>query len=188
MRRIFVGVKIDAQEKLIQTVDEIKLELKKENIRWVNTHNYHITLKFFGNTEEKRIDEICQLFDKIAGNYQSFNIKVANTGVFVRKGIPKILWLDTFENELLYKLYDGIEESIFKLGYNRENRPFKAHLTIGGIKFLKDKKQFFEVMEKYNNSFFQDAKIDRFILFESIMKPGGPKYTELKSWKLSNDQ
>ena len=188
MKRIFTGVRIEAQDKLIETIDEIKLELRKENIRWVNTHNYHITLKFFGNTDEKRIEEICQIFDKIAGDYKSFTIKVANTGVFIRKELPKILWLDTFENEPLYKMADGIEDSLFELGYNRELRPFKAHLTIGGIRFLRDKKHFFEVIEKYKDEYLQHETIDRFILFESVLKPGGPIYTELKSWKLSNEQ
>ncbi len=186
MKRVFVGVKIEAQEKLIRIVDEIKLELRKENIRWVNTNNYHITLKFFGDTDDKRIEEICQIFDKIAGNYKSFNLKLANTGMFIRNGIPKILWIDSYENEPLYNLYNGIEESLFELGYNREKHPFKAHLTIGGVRILRDKKYFIEVIERYKNEYLQDAFIDRFILFESALKPGGPVYTAIKSWKLNN--
>jgi RNA 2',3'-cyclic 3'-phosphodiesterase len=185
MKRIFAGVKIEPNEEFLNMVDEIKLELRHENIRWVKQNNYHLTLKFFGDTEEKRIVEIENLFDKISTNYHCFKIKVANAGVFVRDRMPKILWFDTFENEALYKLVEGIEENLISLGFNREKRPFKAHLTIGGIRYLKDKQYFYKVIEKYRNEIIQEVEINRYILFESVLKPGGPIYTELKSWKLN---
>jgi 2'-5' RNA ligase len=150
----------------------------------VNAHNYHITLKFFGNTESERISQIEKVFDEIQPRHNAFTMKVANTGTFSRKGMPKILWFDTLENEPLYRLAEDIENSIVKLGYNREDRPFKAHLTVGGIRYIKDKKHFNEVVERFKNEFIQDVLIDRFILFESVLKPGGPIYTEIRSWKL----
>jgi RNA 2',3'-cyclic 3'-phosphodiesterase len=184
MKRIFTGIKIVPNNNFISIVDEIKLELRMENIRWVNYDNYHMTLKFFGDTDEARIEQICSLYENIAPDYSSFTYRISDIGTFDRNRVPKILWFDTLDNEPIYKLADGIETALVKLGYNREKRPFKAHLTVGGIRYINDKKHFREVIEKYKNVFIQEVFTDRFILYQSTLKPGGPTYTELKSWNL----
>lgn len=186
MKRIFAGIKLEPDNKFIELIDDIKLELRHENIRWVNTENYHITLKFFGNTDEEKIKKIESVFNNICTKYTPFNITVANTGTFERKGLPKILWFDTNQNEQLYKLVNEIEDGLVPLGYSKEKRPFKAHLTIGGIRNIKDKSVFNAVIEKYNNEYVQDVMVNRFILYESILKPGGPIYNELIDFKFND--
>ena len=184
MKRIFAGVKIEPDDNFIRIIDEISLELRRENIRWVNKNNYHITLKFFGDTEDSRITQIINIFNKIKNRQKTFNIKISEAGIFSRDGTPKILWFDTSENEPLYSLYKDIQDELITLGYSKEKRPFKTHLTVGSIKYIKDKKHLNDIIEHYKKTFIQEVKIENFILFQSTLKPGGPIYSEIENFKL----
>ena len=52
MKRLFVAIKITPNDEFLKIFQELKQDLKHEKIRWVETRNLHLTLKFFGETCE----------------------------------------------------------------------------------------------------------------------------------------
>ncbi len=92
----------------------------------------------------------------------------------LRQLVPLIL----FEIQLgmMQKLAEELDIRLAKLGFPPEKRPFKPHLTLARIKYLKNKKAFYQAVEKYRNTFMQTAEINELVFYRSILKPHGPEY------------
>jgi 2'-5' RNA ligase len=96
--------------------------------------------------------------------------------------MPRVLFANIKEGEVLQHLAAEIDSRLAKLGFETETSPFKPHLTLARTKFLKNKKGFYEAVEKYRDTFMQTAKINEIIFYRSILKPEGPVYRELGSF------
>jgi len=58
------------------------------------------------------------------------------------------------------------------------------HLTLGRIKFIKDKQMFQKIIDETKGISFQEIIVDKFILYESVLKKEGPVYLALKTFQL----
>ena len=78
---------------------------------------------------------------KITNQYPSFSIKLSSDiGIFPSYKIPRIIWVGIKESShKLTELYNSIEERLYKNGFPKENKRFSSHITIGRIKYIKDK-------------------------------------------------
>ncbi len=184
MKRLFVAVKIEPAEKFINVYYSLKRELNNEKIKWVEPANMHITLKFLGQTADEHIPLINKTLNDIVGNYHPFGFTLENIGVFGSRYNPRVLWTGINNGGQLRNLGEDILNRLDAAGFERDRQNFVPHLTIGRIKFLESKKHFQKVIDKYKNIFLQEAKVEKFILFQSILKPAGPVYYSLNEFIL----
>ena len=77
-----------------------------------------------------------------------------------------------------------IRDKLNVIGYEPDRQNLVPHLTLGRINFLKDKKLFQQIIDQNKGISSQEIKVDRFILFESILKKEGPVYLALKTFQL----
>jgi RNA 2',3'-cyclic 3'-phosphodiesterase len=68
------------------------------------------------------------------------------------------------------------------LGFIPDHRKFKPHLTLGRIKYLKNKPKFFRLVESLKDKEFQKFSASQIILFESILLPQGPVYKPIEKF------
>jgi 2'-5' RNA ligase len=180
--RTFVAVKIEPAPQLLQTFKDLKNKLSAEPVKWVAPNNLHITLKFLGDTWPSQVDEVGEELNQAAKLFSSFSFELDGLGFFKNKGMPRVLFANIKEGEVLQHLAAEIDSRLAKLGFETETSPFKPHLTLARTKFLKNKKGFYEAVEKYRDTFMQTAKINEIIFYRSILKPEGPVYRELGSF------
>lgn len=179
MMRLFIATPLanEVEQKLAGIIEELKPHGGK--IKYVAPHNIHLTLKFLGNTESDKVPALTSAIDKIATNYQPINSSLDNVGGFPNLRRPKVIWIGFKQNvEQLIKLVDDIEIQTARLGWEKENRKFKAHLTLGRVK---DEHHLDGLTQ-----FLLDYKIDpipltfdRIILFQSTLTQKGPIYKNL---------
>jgi len=101
MKRIFAAVKIEPSKQLLELYDELKSSCKFDRINWVEPHNMHITLKFFGETEESIIGNIHKNLEGIAENYEPFEITLKNIGIFGSYYKPRVIWIGIEPSDIL---------------------------------------------------------------------------------------
>ena len=67
--RCFIAIELP--EAVKSTLSGIEEELKKSkaDVRWVKPDNVHLTLKFFGNIEEKKTEKIIEIMESICNQY-----------------------------------------------------------------------------------------------------------------------
>jgi 2'-5' RNA ligase len=185
MKRTFIAVKVDAGERLAKVFDILKGDLKNESVRWVDIHKMHITLAFLGDTSEETIREVSEILRELCSTFNLFDFTLARLGVFRNINDPKVIWAGIENSEKLTDLFQVIKSGLEKAGINTEEREFKPHLTLGRIKWIKNKSSLEEIIKRYNDNKFQDVKVKEVIFYESVLQQTGPLYLPIKVFRLS---
>ena len=176
MKRIFIAIKIETGEKLSGIFSSLKSGLIDEAIKWTSLDNFHLTLAFLGDTEEKTIRRISSKLKESCEKSGNFELIISGLGLFKNSRDPRIIWTGIEPSEELTRLYNLIFNGLAESGVNMEKRPFRPHLTLGRIKHLKDQSALKNLMDKYQNSEIQKVAVNEIIIYESILKPTGPLY------------
>ena len=166
MKRTFLAIKVsDHARELIAEIYNDLPELQNK-VKIANPENPHITVKFLGDTEENKIQDITQDLEQTLDDIPKFGFEMANTGVFPDRSRPSVLWLGIDKGEeRLKELHDKVEDVTEKYGISRENREFIPHLTIGRTKKRKKIKNIDEFLSYSFKPIFNKA--EELIFFES---------------------
>ena len=185
MKRLFSAIDILPSPNFLNVYYELKAKLRDDKIKWVETENIHITLKFFGETREEKIPEICLALKDAALRSQPFDLTLNHIGVFGGFYKPRVVWIGIEGSEELRILAQNVMTNLQTIGYAQEEEEFTPHLTIGRIKYINDKKYFSQVIEKQKDVFIQKSHVENIHLYESLLRPEGPVYTIIESFTLS---
>jgi 2'-5' RNA ligase len=178
---------IELPEPILRKIGEVQGDLRSTQgeVRWANPEKIHLTLKFFGNIEESRIDPIFKSIEEPIRNTLPFSLKVRGVGAFPHLKNPRVIWVGLVdERDVLTSLQKGIETHLERIGFRPENRPFHPHLTLGRMKSSRGKEGLVGRMERYKEEEFGNFRVEAVVLFKSDLRPSGPIYTSLKEMKL----
>src|SRR4030066_1478927 len=174
---------------ILQAVSGLQEKLKHEitgKISWTRPQGNHITLKFFGNIDKDDIKNICAVVEKQVASVPPLSLTIEKMGVFPDARRPRILWLGaTGDVEELTALQIRMESDFEGIGFERENRPFRAHLTLGRIKIPQETTGISESLSKYCNCTIGEFSCRELVLFQSKLTPQGAVYTKLKKFNFS---
>ena len=184
MKRLFAAIKIHPSARYISLFNEISTSLRHERIKWVEPENMHLTLKFFGETDENLIPAIRLAMEESLKKSKPFTLKISNTGIFGSRYDPKVVWFGIEKQQELEILAKNLFAGLEKCGYERDRQNFVPHLTIGRIKELKDKQLFQQIIGKYNSVEIQEENVTEIILYESILRREVPLYLKVFSFQL----
>ncbi len=178
--RTFIAVKTEPQPALLQCLGHLKKSLSGEPIRWAPENNLHLTLKFLGKTTPRQVKEIKNQLHALGDSFPAFRFDLKGTGYFKSKGQPRVLFIKIENDALLQQLAAEIDARVSLYGFEKEKRPFRPHLTLGRIKYLRNRGRFFSMAEKYTEKYFQQVTIREIIFFQSILERTGARYKPLE--------
>jgi 2'-5' RNA ligase len=96
--------------------------------RWVPPENYHLTLRFIGEVESWRAQEVD---DALAGiRAPGFELSLRGLGTFEKGGRISALWVGAEKNEGLAFLQAKVETALQRAGFEPERRRFAPHVTL----------------------------------------------------------
>ncbi len=183
-KRLFVAIKIAVEPDFILRFNGLKQDLYHEKIRWVNENNLHLTLRFFGETSIERLDKINEALKNSISNFEVFEIKINDIGIFGSYYNPKVIWGNIDKSEALLNLEKRINTNLETMSIFKTRENFRPHLTLGRLKKLTDKKLFQEIISSHKNQFFQSSTIEKVYLLESILQKKEPIYHVINVFKL----
>ena len=185
MIRSFLAIEIP---KAVQKkIEEVQKDLKssRADVRWVNPEKIHLTLKFFGNIDESRIDPIVKSIERPTQTISPFSLKVRGVGAFPHLKNPRVIWMGLVDGkEVLVSFQKQLEKELEKIGFEPEERAFHPHLTLGRMKSSKGREELAGRMERHKEEEFGNFQVERVVLFKSDLKPTGPIYTPLREINL----
>ena len=187
MIRAFIAVDLDDPviEKVCNVVEILKPRITE--IRWLRKENLHLTLKFLGNIAESQVEPITAALRHPLGLFSPCTISAKGLGVFPDFRRPKILWVGLTGDQLV-QLAAEIESALMPLGFTPENRAFTPHLTIGrwreGSRPAKNLRQ---EIDSLNDFEFGACAVRQIVLFQSVLKPEGASYSELRTIQLGTE-
>ncbi|MFH1149879.1 MAG: RNA 2',3'-cyclic phosphodiesterase [Actinomycetota bacterium] len=129
--RLFTGLALsDAVRAFVARVTR-DLSDEIEGVRWVPDENLHVTLKFLGDCDPASLDAVLAAMEAARGHLP-FRLDIGGVGAFPSQASARILWVgagDPSGRALL--LFAGLEKALRRLGFAREKRPYRPHVTIG---------------------------------------------------------
>lgn len=159
-----------------------RLREAARDVAWVAPANLHLTLKFLGQVDGRRLDEIAAgLRDAVAGS-GAFDAVVTGLGAFPSPTRPRVVWAGVGEGaRRLTDLAGRVERACAALGFPPEERPFSAHVTLGRVRVPRRDDRLAGLLAAAAREDFGRARVERVALMESRLSPRGPRYTERAS-------
>jgi 2'-5' RNA ligase len=101
-------------------------------VRLTPTANVHLTLKFLGDVPEDDLGRVAEALEPLREKHDPFEARISGFGAFPSPKKARVLWAGVGEgSDRLRALAEDVEESLEPLGFERENRPYVPHLTLG---------------------------------------------------------
>lgn len=183
--RLFIA--IDLEDEIKKKIKNLTVDLKRsmQGVKWVRDEGIHVTLKFLGEVQEGKVKEITKALEQVSSQYDALDIDICHLGRFPERGDPRVIWVGVLEKTgALRELAFGIEKELEKIGFERENRAFKPHVTLGRVRRgRKSERKSSPVLENKEISFgsFQAKHI---FLIKSILRPEGAQYEKIGTFAL----
>lgn len=172
--RLFIAVEFeelaDYFTQLQQQIPEAKATFPKK---------FHLTLKFLGEVEENKIEEIKEKLKQV--KFSQFKLKLGSTGVFPSESFIRVVWVGLEDGESIKQLQQNIESSLE--GMFKKDDKFHPHITLARIKFIdSDKKEEFVSKIKEIQVEPKEVNITKFKLIKSTLTGEGPVYEDLEEF------
>lgn len=191
MIRAFIAIEIDAAtvRRIAAAIEQLKARIGA--IRWVGAGNFHLTLKFLGNIDERSIEPIGVALADALRPFPRLTINAKGLGVFPNPKRPRVIWVGLVGNDLV-SLKAKVDLALTPLGFAPEEKHFTPHLTIGRWRQGERADRTAETtldqeLGKWSEHEFGASPINEVILFQSDLKPAGPIYRRLKVVMLQHD-
>jgi 2'-5' RNA ligase len=183
--RTFIAIELpdEVRRYLSQSGPKLTTGIPDKAVRWVAPENMHLTLRFLGDTAETRLPDISAELDAITQQVGPFSLHLDQLGCFPNPNRPRVIWAGLAGDiQPLQAIQARIETAVNGLGWKREKRPFRPHLTLG---------RFRNQSRSGPVAFSQELNPLNFVvtavnLIESRLQPTGPVYTIRHSSLLSN--
>ncbi|MBI5122368.1 RNA 2',3'-cyclic phosphodiesterase [Candidatus Roizmanbacteria bacterium] len=170
---------IELSDKTKKEVTNQLSDFKKTypQFQWEPSDKYHITVYFFGeiNDQKKIIDRL----EKVLYDKESFYFYSTSVNLFIHHKIT--IHLNFRREKKIEKINNNIKET-FKISENSVK--FIPHLTLAHYK-IPSKQQYFVIKKRLAKVIVDVSfKINKLVLFESILSGSQSVYKKIHTFKL----
>jgi 2'-5' RNA ligase len=142
--------------------------------RWVPPENYHLTLRFIGETPGFRAEEIDHALAGLKA--RGFPLTLAGVGTFAKGGRVVSLWVGVERNPQLDHLHGKIETALQRCGLEPERRRFTPHVTLARLDNAAETK-LVHFVQAHNLFRADPVPVEHFTLFSSRLGKEQSVYT-----------
>ncbi len=185
--KIRTFIAIDVPERIKEQIFEVKTELMKscsEGVKWEEKEKFHITLKFLGDVNESAIDSVYDVLSENLTGFGKFSVIYKGVGCFPDLKRPRVIWIGCEDpSGKLFELQKIVEEKMSELGFEKEDKEYHPHVTLGRVK---NPKNIFNLTKKIESINFESeaGEVAEVLIMKSDLKPSGSVYTVLGKIKL----
>lgn len=142
--------------------------------RWVPPENYHLTLRFIGETPGYRAEEIDIALAGLRA--PGFSLTLAGLGTFSKGGRGSALWVGVERNPQLDHLQSKIETALQRCGLEPERRRFQPHVSLARLDAVAAGK-LVSYVQAHNLFRADPVRVEHFTLFSSQLGKEASVYT-----------
>ena len=194
MNQIRAFIAIDLPKPIQDSIENQTTRLRQGMgnglVRWVPAANMHLTLKFIGSISSSHVEFLKQMLNQATESLSPFDLKIGGTGSFPNSKRPKVIWVGIHAPAELAALQRNIEAGAARLGYEKEERSFSPHLTLGRVRSditSADLQRIRFTLDSFQLGSIGAARIDAVHLYKSDLHSDGSVYTKLFSAPLKNN-
>lgn len=176
MIRTFIAV-FPPEDVRLELGDEVRrLRGQAPEAKWVQSDNFHFTLRFLGGLPEERLDPLSRCVAESIRGESPFKLTLKGLGAFPSARRPRVLWVGTDEGGVrLSRLAKLVESGLRAERFGKADKPFSPHLTVARWRRPKPG----EALEKLVATSTLEIgpfDVDAVRVMESKLRPQGPEY------------
>src|SRR5688572_27511877 len=186
--RLFLAIELPDDVRNHLLVARQRLETGLPKIAYTKPQNLHLTLKFLGDVDKKRVEGIVESLSKIST--QRIELQASGIECFPARGAVRIVTAAMSGTiPPLRALVENIEQRCKFLGFEREQRAYKPHVTLGRAR---------PVLSPKFRQLASDATVDlwpgptfapmEFVLMDSQLSAEGSKYTAVTRFSIPSEK
>ena len=99
--------------------------------RWQNDEQLHLTLRFIGEVDRHRAEDIAAALGAL--HAPAVTARIAGVGLFERQGRPHMVWAGVEPHEPLAALHRKVDQLLARVGVAPETRAFMPHVTLARL-------------------------------------------------------
>jgi RNA 2',3'-cyclic 3'-phosphodiesterase len=185
MSTIRTFIALPASSDIQQQMAAVQSQLKatQADVKWEMQDKFHITLKFLGGVELSNIESLSSTLESIVKQFPTFEITYNSLGAFPNLHNPRVIWIGTKSNQAVLDLQSSVERVCSDFGFQKEERAFHPHITIGRVKGTNNLARLTEAIKTITFEPMQ-SRCSELLLMKSDLRPSGSIYTILKSFPL----
>ena len=175
MIRTFISVPVPITEKIEEVLSDLR---GIKGVRASPKGQIHITLKFLGDTDEKKVMRLCQTLKESLKDTEGFDVSVEGIGAFPNERNPRVIWLGIKEPKMLCGIADIVDTAVKELNLKCDSKPFSPHITVGRMEHRVDLE---DIFRKYGKEQFCSFRCDRIDVMKSELTPKGAIHSIIES-------
>ncbi|MCU0587315.1 MAG: RNA 2',3'-cyclic phosphodiesterase [Syntrophobacteraceae bacterium] len=180
MIRSFVALDIPPRTR--EALSALTGELRKTRapVGWVQADRVHLTLKFLGSVSPEGMDAVQSALLTVASASPPFRLQPFGCGAFPTIKQMRVVWVGLRgEEKALISLQNAVETALAPLGFEPEDRPFRAHLTLGRVKGRQHLRALQDALLARQAFEAEAFDVTELVLYRSDLMPQGALYTPL---------
>lgn len=185
--RLFIALKLPpATVAALQAVQQQMQQRGQQPVKWVAPEAMHLTLVFLGEVEAERSAAIVAALRQASQQDTAAAramLRLGTAGAFPNARRPQTLWVGVAgDTPRLARVQQAVAQAMEPLGFVPEERPFRAHLTLGRVRRDATPQQraaLGAALEKLSVPIIEAWPMGAPILFESILTQDGALYKRI---------
>jgi 2'-5' RNA ligase len=177
--RTFIGLPLRVESGFLQARRELIMALDGDRISWTNPDQYHVTLRFIGDTDSSSIHDIGSMLHKHITVPGQINLETVKLGSFGPLKGPRVIWVGFEETDFFDSLKSEVDHVLEVCGIPAKEHPFRAHLTLGRVRSLRKLHAYYNALEEMGQKFSTVVHFRKLVFYRSVLGPGGPEYRVL---------
>lgn len=178
MMRTFISIDIPLTDAIEEVLDEMK---RTDNVRLVPKGQMHLTLKFLGDQDERKVEKLCSSLKETLNGTEPFDIVVEGAGAFPDMRHPKVVWLGVKDPESLIGLAEKVDSAVKGMKLKSDDKRFSPHITIGRVNSRAELDDFFS---RHKGIEFCSFCCDHVDVMKSVLTPKGAIHSVVERLEL----
>lgn len=188
--RLFLAIPLP--EETVASIADISRRLQKGatftpvRLTWSRPESMHLTLRFLGDTDESRVEAVARAAEVGCEVRGGFKIRPGRIDAMPSWRHPRVLCFDVEDSTgRLRELQSRLSEAMDAMGYEREERSFAPHLTLGRFKSARGAEMLRSIVREHSNLRVPGFRAESYRLYRSDLRPEGAVHSLVREYRLA---
>src|SRR5689334_11233541 len=184
--RLFAAIELpdSTRAALVSAAADLRSALDDLDARWVEPEKLHLTVRFIGHVDDHRAAALTDRA-RMAVAVCPFEMRLGGARALPRTGPPRVSWVAATEGApALGRIHRELTARLRPLGYEAEQRPFSAHLTLARVRTVKRGASVRSLVGAFPMPDLR-CRVSHVTLFRSHLSPRGSRYEILAAIPLT---
>jgi len=132
--RAFIALELPEEARRVGAAVQSQLRRCRADVRWVDPANLHVTMKFLGDVEPVLLGRLAERLGSCLEGMGAVPVGLEGVGAFPGIQRPRVIWVGVREDPQLTELHRRVTRTAAEFGFEPEDRPFRAHATLGRVR------------------------------------------------------